>query len=156
MMAAEFRSFTVTLDPGSTPAAPVLTNLPIPPRIVDRITIRVPPGPSGAVGFAIAAAGTPIIPQNAGQFIVADNEVIELPLVGYITSGAWQLLGYNQGSWPHSLQVRFDLSLIGANTVPAPVVPLEAVVLNQAPTDVIDVAADDTGADIPAELGAPV
>ncbi len=155
MMAAEFRSFTVTLSPGSTPSAPVLTNLAIPPRVVDKITIRVPPGPSGAVGFAIAAAGTPIIPQNAGQFIVADNEVIELPLVGYITSGAWQLLGYNQGAWPHSLQVRFDLSLIGTNTVPAPIVPLEASVLNQAPADTVDIAADDTGADAPEELAVP-
>src|SRR6266704_4090991 len=152
MMAAEFRSFTVTLNPGSTPAAPVLTNLAIPPRVVDKITIRVPPGPSGAVGFAIAAAGVPIIPQNAGQFIVADNEVIELPLVGYITSGAWQLLGYNQGAWPHSLQVRFDLSLIGANTAPVPVVPLEAAGLNQAPADAPDITADYTGAEIPAEL----
>lgn len=121
-MAAEIRAFDVLTPAGTAKATPLLTNVSMPPRSVDRIQIRVPPGPSGQMGFAIAAAGQPIIPYNAGGFIVGDDEFIDWPVQGYITSGAWQVLSYNTGQYDHTIELRFLLSLVRdpAPTPPAP------------------------------------
>jgi hypothetical protein len=106
-MAREVHSFEVTVPPGTPQATPQLTNLAMPPRVVTSLHILVPPGPRGVVGFAIAAAGVPIIPYQPGTWFVTDNEQIEWPLDGQITSGAWQLRAYNTGTFAHTLEVRF-------------------------------------------------
>lgn len=110
-MAREVRNFAVTV-PNTTPiASPITANLTMPARQVDRVKVRVPPGPGGTVGFALALSGVPIIPWQAGQWIVADNEVVDLPLEGYPSSGAWQLRAYNTGVYDHTLYVLFYLEL---------------------------------------------
>lgn len=111
-MADELRSFSVTVPAGTAIATPLVTALTMPARIVTGIRIRIPPGPFGAVGFALAAAGTNIIPAGAGQWFIADNEVYDEPLSSQIESGAWQLSAYNLGRWPHTLQVMFRLALL--------------------------------------------
>lgn len=119
-MAREIRSFDVTTPAGTLKATPLITNVGMPPRVVDSIAIRIPPGPSGLLGFAIAAAGQPIIPFNAGAFIVGDDEVIDWAVSGYITSGAWQVITYNLGDYSHTLEIRFSLSLVSEGVVVAP------------------------------------
>lgn len=122
-MADELRAFAVTVPAGTAIATPQVTALTMPARIVLGVRIRIPPGPFGAVGFALAAAGTNIIPAGAGQWFIADNEVIDEELHGQIESGAWQLSAYNLGRWPHTLQVVFRLALVrarGAGELAAP------------------------------------
>lgn len=111
-MAVEVQSFAVTIPAGTLSTAPQVTNLPMAPREVTRVRVRIPPGPAGAVGFALGAAGERVIPYGAAQWIVADDEVIDLPLERQITSGAWQLQGYNTGVFDHTLQVTFLLDLL--------------------------------------------
>ena len=111
MMAREIRSFDVRVEPGTPPQSPQYTDLSMPPRIVDRIDIRVPPGPAGLVGFAISSGGAPIIPYNPGEWIITDDEAMSWPLEGYIDSGGWQVIIYNLGNLPHTIQVRFLLRL---------------------------------------------
>lgn len=123
-MAAEVRQFTATIPAGTPKTAPVTVNLTMPTRIVRAVRWRVPPGPAGLMGFALAAAGVPIVPWNTGGWIVADNESDELPLEGQIDSGAWQLMGYNLGVKDHSVLLTFQLDLIGASASTAPLVPL--------------------------------
>jgi hypothetical protein len=110
-MAAEIRQFNVTVPAGTAIAAPQVSSLAMPARIVDLIRIRVPPGPRGAVGFAFGMAGTRIIPFNAGAYVVADDEVLEWPLSGQPDSGAWQLFAYNLGANDHTLYITFHLEL---------------------------------------------
>jgi hypothetical protein len=110
-MAREVWAFPVVLALGSTPAAPQVANLALPPRVVTEIAVQVPPGPRGEVGFALGAAGNPIIPQAPGVFIVTDNEVIHWVLESQIDSGAWQLFAYNTGAFIHTLTVRFLVDL---------------------------------------------
>lgn len=110
-MAREVRNFAVTVTNGTPIATPQLTNLAMPARQVERIKVRVPPGPGGTVGFALALSGVPIIPWQSGQWIVADNEVVDLPLEGFPSSGAWQLRAYNTGVYDHTLYVLFYLAL---------------------------------------------
>lgn len=108
-MAREIRNFTVSVPIGTTIAAPQVTALTMPARQVRGIRVRVPPGPRGAVGFALGASGVAVLPWGPGEWMVADDEAIEWPLDGQITSGAWQLRAYNLGDYPHTLYVTFQL-----------------------------------------------
>lgn len=107
--AVELRRFAATIPAGTAQASPVTVDLSIPSRIVTGVRLRVPPGPSGLVGFALASGGTHILPWGDTSWIVADDEVIDEDLANQIESGAWQLIGYNTGSYDHTIQVVFRL-----------------------------------------------
>ena len=115
-MALEFRTFTVTTPSGVLPAAPQVTQLAMPARIVKRIEWVIPPGPNGALGFALGAAGQPVIPYNAGAFIVTSDEKDGWDIEGGIESGAWEAFTYNTGLLPHTFYLRFLLDTITATT----------------------------------------
>lgn len=108
-MAREVRSFDPTIPAGTAVAAPVTIDLAMPARTVRWVRIRIPPGPAGVMGFALAASGISIIPFGAGQWVIGDDEVLEWPLEGQIDSGAWQLRGYNTGVYAHTLHLTFGL-----------------------------------------------
>ncbi len=108
-MAAEVRSFAVSVPAGTAKATPQVSALDMPARIVRSVRVRVPPGPAGTVGWALGAAGQRVLPWGADQWIVADDEAIEWPLEGQISSGAWQLQAYNTGVFAHTLYVTFQL-----------------------------------------------
>lgn len=111
-MAREVRRFSVTIPAGTLQAAPQVSPLTMPDRVVRRVVVVVPPGPRGLVGFQLTHAGSQMIPVNSGQFVVADDERIEWDTEGYIDTGAWQMTAYNTGSFPHTLEVRFEVDLI--------------------------------------------
>ncbi len=108
-MAREIRHYTVTIPAGTSAASPVTTALVMPARVVRAIHWRVPPGPRGVMGFRIGASGVQVIPWNTGEWIVADDESDELELQDQITSGGWQVFGYNLGSFDHSVYLTFRL-----------------------------------------------
>lgn len=118
-MAREVYEFNVTIPAGTLQSAPLETDLLMPPREVQSIEIKIPPGPRGQVGFQIGSGNVPIIPRNSGGFIVTDDEVIEWDLDGQHDSGAWALIAYNTGQYAHSLRVRFKVQLTGAQQVAA-------------------------------------
>lgn len=115
-MAREVRAFTCVVPAGTLITAPARFDLSFPPRQVDTLEIVVPPGPSGVVGFAIQNSNVTVIPYDSDEFLVMNNEKVSWPLDGYIDSGAWNLLAYNTGTQPHSVYVRFLLSLPGTGT----------------------------------------
>ena len=106
VVATEVHTFPVTIPAGTTQAAPLTFSLAMPPRQVVEIDVLVPPGPRGEVGWAIGAAGVPVLPAEAGAYIVTDDEVIHWPLESQINSGAWQMFAYNTGLYNHTLYVR--------------------------------------------------
>lgn len=124
-MTDEIRTFDITIPTGSTPLLPGTFPLVFPQRIVESITLRIPPGPHGDVGLQIAAAGQVIIPYNAGEYVITDNEIIKWDLTGYPTSGSWALVAYNTGTFPHTIGVRFALNIAGQpGGVVSPVLPI--------------------------------
>lgn len=108
-MADDVFVFDVTTNAGVTQASPITTQLAMPTCIVRRIVVRVPPGPAGHLGFQLAAAGTQIIPVNAGKWIVADNEQLTWDVANVIESGAWEMISYNSGVYNHTVEVRFEV-----------------------------------------------
>lgn len=123
-MAREVRTFAVTIPAGTLKASPLVEDLDMPARLVLGVRVRVPPGPSGLVGWALGAAGVPILPWGPDEWIVADDEVIEWPLAGQIESGAWQLHGYNLGVYDHTVYVTFMLDTPNAAGAGALLQPL--------------------------------
>lgn len=119
-MAVEVRQFSPTI-PANTPASAGWTSpMVFPARTVEGIDVRVPPGPGGYVGWAIGAAGVPLIPLNPGQWIITDDEVLSWDLQGMLTSGVFTFFGYNTGRDPHTIYVRFRLGLLPPPSVAPP------------------------------------
>lgn len=111
-MAREVYRFSVTVPAGTPKATPQVTALVLPERVPVKLTVTVPPGPHGLLGFQFTHAGAQVIPINAGQFLVMDGRTREWDLTDYFTGGAWQLTAYNTGSFDHTLEIVFDVDLV--------------------------------------------
>lgn len=118
MPATELYSFQVTIPAGTAITAPFRQSVPIPVRMVDRLEITIPPGPSGLMGFAITMGGLNVIPLQAGTYIVTDNQQFDWPIEGLPTSGAWQVSGYNIDVWDHTVYLRFLTELVTSTGTP--------------------------------------
>lgn len=125
-MAREIQEFSVTIPAGTAKAAPTTTLMSLSARKVQRVEIKVPPGPRGVVGFQLGFAGNQLIPYNSGGFIITDDVELGWDLDDYPDSGDWQLIGYNTGVFDHTIYVRFLVDLPGgpggtAGPLPAPI-----------------------------------
>lgn len=119
-MAQEIREFAVLVPHGTLQAAPLTVNISFPSRIVREISWRVPPGPSGMMGWQLTSAGTPVIPIQRNTYVVTDNQADRWQLEGYLDSGNWQVTAYNTGLYDHTVYLTFLLDLPGSATVPPP------------------------------------
>ena len=113
-MATETRSFQVTIPAGTPQAAPVVVNVPFPSSEVERITAKVPPGPSGLMGFALTMNGQQVIPINAGAWLIADNHTYDWALTDLPNTGQWQVTGYNTDIYDHTIYLDFMLAPLGS------------------------------------------
>lgn len=134
MPASEIRSFQVTIPAGTSATAPQLTDLAMPPRIVVEVDIKVPAGARGQMGFALWASGLTVIPEQAGEFIVTDDEEITWPLQDQIDSGGWQLAAYNLGQYDHTVYLRFLVLPTTANLGALAAQPISAAQLSSSAT----------------------
>lgn len=71
------------------------------------------------MGWALTSAGTPVIPIQAGAYIVTDNQSATWQLEGYLDSGNWQVTAYNTGLYDHTVYLTFLLDLPGMVAPPA-------------------------------------
>lgn len=108
-MAARIEAFAVTVAAGTAKTAPASTALTFADGTLLKITITVPPGPSGLMGFQIAQSGVVIIPRTGGQFIVANDRVIQWELHGYPSGGKYSVVAYNTDVYAHTLYVEIEL-----------------------------------------------
>ena len=122
-MAQEIREFAVLVPAGTTAAAPLVTDVSFPERVVTSLAWRVPPGPSGLMGWALTSAGAPVIPIQPDSWMVTDNQAGSWDLEGYLDSGNWQVTAYNEGVYPHTVYLTFFLDLPGAAALPVPPPP---------------------------------
>lgn len=119
-MAQEIREFAVLVPAGTVKSSPLVTDISFPEREVIAVSYRVPPGPSGVMGWALTSAGTPVIPIQPNTFIVTDNQAATWDLEGYLDSGNWQVTAYNTGLYDHTVYLTFLLDLPGTAAPPAP------------------------------------
>lgn len=110
--AIEVRSFQVTIPAGTTQTSPLVTSIAFPPRVVTAVKWRVPPGPSGLMGWQLTMSnGIAVIPTGGG-FIIADDDGDTWPMTGLPDSGEWEVTGYNTDVYDHSVYIDFLLTLV--------------------------------------------
>lgn len=126
-MAVELRNFAAQFLTGTTPNNLQTINLDMPPRIVRAIRWRVPAGPSGTLGWALASHGQIMLPWNGQGWIVADDEADEVQLQNQIDSGSWQAIGYNTGLFDHTVYITFQLDPVSVPSLTAGSGPLTLV-----------------------------
>jgi hypothetical protein len=119
-VAQEIREFAVLVPAGTAKTSPLVSDISFPERAVIAVSWRVPPGPSGLMGWALTSAGTPVIPIQQGTYVVTDNQSATWPLEGYLDSGNWQVTAYNLGLYDHTVYLTFLLDLPGSVSVPTP------------------------------------
>jgi hypothetical protein len=111
--AVEIRSFAVTIPHGTTLPATFTQDIFFPARIVTGIHWKVPPGPSGLMGWRLTMSnGNPVIPTGGG-WIIADDQDATWPLADQPDSGAWEITGYNTDIYDHTVYVDFFCDLVG-------------------------------------------
>ena len=118
--AVEVRTFAVTIPAGTPETAPVTQDIFMPVREVTSVGWKVPPGPSGLMGWRLTmSGGTAVIPTGGG-WVVADDQDDTWPLQDLPDSGAWEVTGYNTGAFPHTVYLTFLLDLVTGEAVTTP------------------------------------
>lgn len=100
-------SVIATIPAGTHFPSTATIDMTIPEGYVQSIRWRVPPGPRGNMGWYLAMGGVQVLPAATGNVIVADNEYDEWQLDDLPDSGSWQLIGYNNGVYDHSVYLEF-------------------------------------------------
>jgi len=97
----------VVVAAGTFASVPTTTPLSFQDGVVVGLEIRVPPGPSGLMGFQILHSGVSVLPKKASEFIVTDNDKIEWPLSNFPTGNKWAVRAYNEDVYDHSIYLFF-------------------------------------------------
>lgn len=105
-MADRIETPAIVIPAGVTAAAPQTTALSLRDAVLERIEVRIPPGPSGLVGFAFVHSGQQVIPFTAGQWIIADDESLDWDVQNYPTGNKWSFRGYNTDVYQHTIYLR--------------------------------------------------
>lgn len=117
--AREVRSYTVTIPAGTLASAPYTESVSFPPRVVEAVAWRVPPGPSGLMSWQLTMDGGVAVIPTGGGYITADNQAAEWTLYDQPDSGAWEVTGYNTDIYDHSIYIDFLLSPVSQPSSPA-------------------------------------
>lgn len=117
-MAQRVIPLTCTI-PAKTPiATPVHFPLVFPSADVERIDTRIPPGPSGLMGFAVNYGGSNYLPDPPGTWIIANNDYIQWPLTDAPNGGNWDVSGYNLDVIDHTVYLFFHVNNLTAVSAP--------------------------------------
>jgi hypothetical protein len=124
-VADEVRHFTATFPAGTPIATPAVVNIGFAIRRVRTIDWRVPPGAAGTTGWRLTMGGIQVVPIRSDLWVIDDGNSGTFVLDGYPDSGAWQVTGYNTGTFAHSVYFVFHLDLVKPAPKPrAPLSPL--------------------------------
>ena len=118
-MAERILPLTCVIPANTTVATPAVFPLVFPSADVERIDVRIPPGPSGQVGFFVGNGGGSYIPDTLGTWIIGDNDYITWPTTNAPNNGNWNVTAYNTDLVPHTLYVYFLVSNIAISRIPS-------------------------------------
>lgn len=116
-MAISVTALTATIPASTAKATPFTVALTIGSNVVNKIRWRVPPGPRGNLGWYLSMGGVQVLPDDKGAFVVADDEYDDWEIEGLPDSGAWQLTGYNTGTYDHTVYLYFFTTPIALSVV---------------------------------------
>lgn len=103
---------TIVVGAGVTPDAPDVFTLAFNDWEVEAITLEVPPGPGGCMGFYLGNNGVQWVPFSQGEWLIWDDHSQTFYPDAYPNAAGWEVVAYNLGSYPHSIKVRFHVNQI--------------------------------------------
>lgn len=103
---------------GTVSSAPNKVDLPVPQYELQLVQWVVPPGPQGNLGWQLWYSDALVIPQNGG-WIITDNERNTWELDDMPTGGDWTFVGYNTGSYDHTVYLRFLMNPLSSGAAPS-------------------------------------
>lgn len=109
----------MTIPAGTPLLSPVTSDVSFPTRVVTGVHWKVPPGPSGLMGWRLSMSGGIAVIPTGGGWVVTDDDSDTWPLTGQPDSGGWQLTGYNTDVYDHAVYLDFLLDLVPAAAAPA-------------------------------------
>lgn len=134
-MAERIEAPAVTIAAGTQIATPATTAFDWRDGIVTRFDIRIPPGPSGLVGFRILHSGQQVIPFQGTDWVIADDEVLSWDVESFPIGNKWSVRAYNLDIYLHTLYFRVLIRELPTPAVgpvaPIPVVPVMAQVATE-------------------------
>jgi hypothetical protein len=107
-----FHIIDVTIPAGTAKATPFIQLTQFAAQRLDGVEWRFPPGCQGFVGIQIGSHGTPILPFNPNQWFVRSGDAMQYDLTGMPDSGDWSVIGYNTGSFAHTIEITYRCSAI--------------------------------------------
>lgn len=110
-------AFDVTIPAGTLKSAPLVTPVQFETNTVKSIQWVFPGGCNGVVGIQIGAQSVPILPSGSGQFYIRSGSTQGIDVEGMHNTGDWSIIGYNTGSFNHTIHVAFT---VGRIVVPEP------------------------------------
>jgi len=116
----EHWEFAVTVPAHTSQAAPQTTLTTLPVRKLVAASWSIPQGPSGSLGWRFAMGGVQVIPVNAGAWIIRDGSADSSELARLPDSGAWSVVAYNTGNYPHTIYVTFYAEVLRPGPPPPP------------------------------------
>lgn len=131
-MATEVHQFSATIPAGTDISSPITVELGQANYEIESVDLEVPPGPSGLMGFYIALSDQQWIPWEMGEWIVWDDRTESWQTENQVVNGGWEVVGYNDGQYDHTVTVRFHTNPIavvtGDNDDTGPVVPTLTII----------------------------
>lgn len=111
-MATLIYTGTAVIPAGTPQSAPVTIDVSIPQLRTEAVEWHIPKGPAGLMGFRLTSGGVAVLPKALGSWIVTEAEKGSWQVEGLHDSGKWEITGYNTGTFPHTVYVRFHASPI--------------------------------------------
>jgi hypothetical protein len=132
--AIEVRSFAVTIPAGTAANDPYTQEIWFPAREVLGVHWKVPPGPSGLMGWRLTMSGGTAVLPTGGGWIITDNDSDTWNLQGQPDSGYWEVTGYNTGIYNHTVYLDFLLDIVGGQQTTPALIPNTIVSLTSPTT----------------------
>lgn len=134
----------ITVPAGTLSSAPLSTDVSFDQGTVTRVEIVIPDGHAGLTGLALQQAQQQIIPEDAGTWVISNDETIGWDVSDYLNNGNWQTLAYNTDVFDHSFYLRFLIEVIDTTAQAAAVAQFTAA----APGVAADPAESDPGVSV--------
>jgi hypothetical protein len=107
-MAQMIRERQITIPHNTPLSAGFSVDLNLPDEIVETVDLKVPSGPLGLMGFALAYSDQQIVPYEAGTFFKWNDDRLTWAFDDYPSGGDWQLIGYNDDVvYDHTVYLTF-------------------------------------------------
>jgi hypothetical protein len=103
-----------TIPAGTPQSAPVSQSWPLEDNNLVSISTRIPPGPSGLMGFRIMWAEQQIVPWGNNSWLICDDEELNWPSNTAVTLTGLVVQGYNTGTYPHTVYLRALITTLSA------------------------------------------